>query len=244
MPARIYTLKEASRALHLSEKTLRRCAENGTIHPIEIKGGLYLDESALMGFRERYFDEHHGEGSFREACSLLSDPCFTYSALARMHGVTREGARKWSERWFPHFGTASERQKLCTSMRRHKRLFSDDLFRTFYRHARPFFSREDFEFVQKSDGQFSTKLVKLAGRSVRLTERVCSGYGFYTINRPHISPDFLYSYLSDVDAFLFFPGDVIPRQTSYVDTPSSRYYQYRNNFGTLLIELAEETSAA
>lgn len=98
------------------------------------------------------FDDRYGAGAFEKMTRMLEQPCQTYAAVAAEFGVTRERVRQWHRRYLPQAPAGHERQRLCARLRRRRTLFADALFRAFFQHARPVFSRGRIEPIRARQG--------------------------------------------------------------------------------------------
>lgn len=98
------------------------------------------------------FDDRYGAGAFEKMTRMLEQPCQTYAAIAAEFGVTRERVRQWHRRYLPEAPAGHERQRLCARLRRRRSLFADPLFRAFFQHARPVFSRGRIEPIRARHG--------------------------------------------------------------------------------------------
>ncbi len=181
------------------------------------------------------FTDRYGVGSRERLLALLQQPCVTFADIAEQYHVTRERVRQWHLQLFPEGPRGHARQRLCWVQRQKKHLLRDPLFRTFYRHARPHVGANRFTLIPIHDG-FRKRAVRLDNRlivlkSAREARRqrradarayALGGYGG--------AADFVYYRLTD-DGYLFMPRNVAPAVgTTFLDSPHSKYYQYRNTF--------------
>ncbi len=195
----------------------------------------------------RNFDRWRGEGAYQKLLGMFENPCITYADIADEFYVTRALVEYWHNRVYPN-AEFRERQKTCTIKNRRQELFRNEDFRAFYRAARRRFPRESIEFIQRSR-RFSPRAVNLKSKKVlirKATKRPYAqstqkgktyrhGHGrTYTLHSPYEDSDYVFYRLRGPN-FLFMPPDVLPpKATLFVDSETSKYHKFRNNFDVLL----------
>ena len=192
--------------------------------------------------RARNFDRIHGKGSYQKLLELFEEPCKSYREIADKFGVTGESVRQLHDRIFPEkTGKGRERRHTRAVSSHRQKLFSNEMFKPFYRIARTYFSPDSIEPIQRNDPpSFRTHAVKLNGKKVLLRKATrhavldTSRGKAYGIKPPVEESDFIF-YLSDNSAFWFIPRTALKtRYITLIDSEASRYHGFRNNFGVLL----------
>ena len=185
------------------------------------------------------FEDRYGSGAHARLVALLRQPCITFARIAAQFGVSRERVRQWHARVLPDAPLGRERRRRCGIANQKRRLLSDPLFRAFYRHARPFFSRERLVLIPSRDGfrkrelTLDTSLVVLKAARQAATRRE-DGARSYLLAGHRRSTGFVYFQMTDAD-FVFVPAAAVPAGgTSFVDTDASKYHMFKNNFRALL----------
>jgi hypothetical protein len=185
------------------------------------------------------FDDRYGRGASARLMAMLEQPCTSFAEIAERFGVTRECVRRWHVKRLPNAPRGHERQRLCSMQARKRRLLTDPLFRSFYRHARSHVQPNRFVLVPAHDG-FKKREVRLdhcliALREGRRTARPGSGGGAFTLaSSPHLGADFIYYRLAE-DDYLLLPREAIPPHgTTFLATEASKYERFRNTFAAVL----------
>ncbi len=191
------------------------------------------------------FDTRHGDGSYQRLLALFEDPrTLTYKEIADKGfcGVTKECVAQWHNRIFPDGPTGLERRHLHTLSNARQELFSSDSYKTFHRIARQHFPEESIEPIYlRGPLRFRAKAVKLDGKKVllkrgyrnkALEKLYAAGTMIYSLINSSENADYLFFLLEDND-FLFIPKGILPKRTSFQDSETSQYYQYKNNFDAL-----------
>lgn len=181
-----------------------------------------IDARALAVFEDRY-----GQGAFARLLEWLAQPCTTFAEIAaRMH-VTRERVRQWHRRYLPDAPSGRERQRLCLRHQRRRRLFRDELFRTFFRHARDAFGPGRVSPIVSGDG-YRRRAVAIDHDTVALRDLATR----HMTSLPDTfcyrgSAAYVFVRLADED-FLFLPASAIrTRRGRAHGLDESRY---RNSF--------------
>lgn len=184
------------------------------------------------------FDDRYGVGAFDRLLALLRQPCVSFAAIASHFGVTRERVRQWHMAFLPDAPRGRERRRLCQIQQARRRLLADRVFKTFYRQARASFPAEHVSLIRTRDG-LRSRAARIQGYLVAVKKarrRANPSPG-----RPEVhvlaacrrAAAFVYYQLDD-DNFLFVPHAELPvTGTTYLDSPASKYRQYRNNFAAL-----------
>jgi hypothetical protein len=183
------------------------------------------------------FDDRYGENARVRLVALLRQPCASFADIADAFGVSRERVRQWHAEILPDAPRGRERRRLCGLSHQRRQLFADPLFRTFYRHARSSFARDQLRLVPTGSG-FRKRAVTLGGAAVALkiarpvADRGTGAPGYFVAGYRGPAA-FVYCRLSDAD-FLFLPAAALPPGgTTFVDTPASKYHAFKNSFAAL-----------
>lgn len=182
------------------------------------------------------FEDRYGPGARSRLIALLRQPCLTFAQIAGDFGVSRERVRQWQLELLPGAPRGRERRRLCGLTQHRRKVWSDPLFRAFYRHARPSFERQRLRLIPSADG-FRKRAVLLDASVVALKE---AGHAAgadhargYWIAGHRGSAAFVYCRLSDAD-FLFLPASELPASgTTFADTGRSKYHVFKNTFAAL-----------
>jgi hypothetical protein len=194
------------------------------------------------------FEDRYGAGAYERLIAELRQPCITFADIAKRLGVTRERVRQWQMLLLPDAPRGHERQRLCASQRRKRRLLADPLFQGFYRHARAYVEPHRIELIKTSDG-FRMRSVRIDRRVVVLRDARDSAEGPATPNaREYVLPgyrgaaEFLYYRLAPND-YLLLPTRELPvTGTTFTDRPDSRYQRYKNTFDALRVTVQQHTA--
>jgi hypothetical protein len=188
------------------------------------------------------FEDRHGPGAYERLIADLRQPCVTFADIAKRLEVSRERVRQWQRLLLPDSPRGHQRQRLCASYRRKRRLLEDPLFRAFYRHARAFVPRGRIELIDASAG-YRTRAVRIDRQVVALrdarrpagAEKRANEHS-YLLARCRAA-DFLYYQLTS-DDYLLLPVHELPATgTRFVDRPGSRFEMFKNTFEALGAEL-------
>jgi hypothetical protein len=185
------------------------------------------------------FEERYGDGALDDLIRMLAQPCVTFAAIAEEFGVTRERVRQWHLQLMPEAPRGHERQRLCATHHSKRRLLSDPLFRSFYRHARSQVAPNRFVLVPAREG-FRKRVVRLDNRTIGIrgaatrSAPVAEGATTYLLTRCAEPVDLIYDRLCDRD-YLGVPGGAVPGGgVVYKDRRSSALDRFRNTFAAAL----------
>jgi len=184
------------------------------------------------------FDDRYGVGAFHRLLALLRQPCVSFATIASSFGVTRERVRQWHMAFLPDAPRGRERRRLCQMQQARRRLLADRVFKTFYRQARARFSAEHVSLIRPRDG-LRSRAARIQGHLVAVKK--ARRRSNPRLGRPEVHvlsacrrPAAFVYYQLDDDNFLFVPHSELPvTGTTYLDSPASKYRQYRNNFAAL-----------
>jgi hypothetical protein len=199
--------------------------------------------------RDDVFQDRYGEGARTRLMALFRQPCVTFAQIADQFGVSRERVRQWHLEILPDAPRGRERRRLCGRSQHRRQLLGDPLFRAFYRHARPSFSRDRLQLIPSGDGfrkrmvtlDGSTVVLKTAGKAAGSTSGRADNYYVAGYRGP---ARFVYCRLSD-DDFLFMPASFYPATGRTVaDSPRSKYQMFRNTFAALTAAVPARTESA
>jgi|KBSMisStaDraftv2_1062788.scaffolds.fasta_scaffold198236_2 hypothetical protein len=180
------------------------------------------------------FDDRYGIGAYARLLALMAQPCVSFAAMAAQFGVTRERVRQWQSEFLPEAPRGRARRRLCVLQQARQRLLTDPLFKTFYRHARTRFEPRQVGLIRARAG-FRTRAVRVNGhvvaiRKARLKSGRSNGAVIHVLTTTRRTVDFVYYQLAGGD-FLFVPWKDLPGvSTTFLDSPGSKYQQYRNTF--------------
>jgi hypothetical protein len=184
------------------------------------------------------FEDRHGPGAYEQLIADLGQPCVTFAAIATRLGVTRERVRQWQLLLLPEAPRGHERQRLCASYRRKRRLLEDPLFRAFYKHAQSHIERGRIELIKASDG-YRRRSVRIDRWTVALRQArqsPTSSDSAYLLAGYRGAAHFLY-YRLTADDYLLLPARELPTAgTLFADRPESRYHMFKNTFEALGLE--------
>lgn len=250
-----YNLREAAEFLGIKPISLMRSIYARKIGTTKAGKGYVFSEDDLEKYRQKYrqrkgsgprvltlekwarnFDRRRGEGSYQKLLGMFENSCTIYEDIAHEFSVTKQRVERWHNRLYtdarPH-----ERRKTCTLNTRRQELFSNETFRTFYRAARRYFSREEIEPIQ-GPGGFRTNAVKIKDKKILIRKATKRTYQYghgraYDLHRSVEDSDHVFYRLRDPD-FLFISPDVLPLEgTIFIESETSEYYKFKNNFDAL-----------
>jgi hypothetical protein len=199
--------------------------------------------------RDEMFQDRYGDGARTRLMALFRQPCVTFAQIADQFGVSRERVRQWHLEILPDAPRGRARRRLCGLSQRRRELLGDPLFRAFYRHARPSFSRERLQLIPSGDG-FRKRLVTLDGSMVVLKTAgktagsTLGGTDSYFVAGYRGPAAFIYCRLTD-DDFLFMPASLFPATgRTFLDSSRSKYHAFRNTFAALTAAVPARTESA
>jgi hypothetical protein len=182
------------------------------------------------------FEDRYGTGSHERLMAMLGRPCVTFAEIAGRFGVSRERVRQWHRQLLPDAPRGHARQRLCVVYHQKRRLLEDSLFRSFYQHARPHVEPGRIALIPTREG-FRRRAVRLDGATVviRTARRQprpehSAETPAYVLTSSRSGADYVYYKLS-TDEYLLVPARELPSErTTFLDTSSSKYQRFKNNF--------------
>lgn len=195
------------------------------------------------------FDDRYGVGAYQRLLDWLRQPCVSFASIAAHFGVSRERVRQWHTAFLPDAPSGHERRRLCQLHQARRRLLSDALFKLFYQRARDSFAPEEISLIRTRDG-LRRRAARIRGQLVavkkarRRTAARDAAAAVHVLSACRRACAFAYYQLDD-DRFLFVPYAALPQAgTTYLDSPASKYWRYRNTFAALTGIVVPDTAAS
>lgn len=186
----------------------------------------------------RLFDERYGASAFQQLMTFFDKPCVTYARIATEYGVSRERVRQWHLALAPDSPRGHDRRRLCREYRQKRELLTDPVFRAFVRAART--QRPDLAVapIRSSEG-FRKRAVRFGPYVVALRRAGGSVPRSFALTPSRTAADFVF-YVLDGSSYLFVPASRVPASgTTFLDSPGSKYQQFRDRFAVSLVETYE-----